>query len=484
MPLTSRIRRRRHLGLLFGDTPALRGARAAKAVATTRKGVDIPPEFTAHGYAVFLLHIAAELEHVLMVEYLYAGYSLGGPSVPVEHRAQVAGWRETILGIAKEEMGHMMTVQNLLRCLGGALNLDREDYPWDSKFYPFPFHLGPLTRNSLARYVYAEAPTPDLWQGEEADAIRAEALKGTSGEMLHRIGALYAKIEELFVDPDALCDEDFRSATFPYQANWDEWGRGYKGGRRGNTTGGSMPGTPDVLVLPVTSRTDALAALRAVATQGEANPSSSEEAPSHFARFLEIYRHFPAHGSATREVAENPIVTTGEAEPASEGDLITNEESANWAHLFNVRYHSLLVCLLHTFDYPGNLSETSQMTPRGLLVHSTFGEMYNIRALSEILMQAPLGDPHSSRRAGPPFQMPYTLKLPIDPTDRWRLHLDLLGSTRLLVEKLLGVPQQPHEIYLRTLCEVDRQTEAMIRAILEGRPVSRPANQRHHLTRT
>jgi hypothetical protein len=477
----SRIRRRRHLGLLFSDAPAaLLRPLASKAISKTQKGVDIPPEFTGHGYAVFLLHVAAELEHVLMVEYLYAGYSLGGPSVPVEHRAQVARWRETILGIAKEEMGHLLTVQNLLRCLGAALNLDREDYPWDSQFYPFPFHLGRLTRSSLARYVYAEAPAPDLWEGAEANAIRAEAMKGTSGNMLHRIGALYEKIEELFEDPTALCDEDFRSATFPFQANWDEWGRGYQGGRRGNSTRGSMRGTPDVLLLPVASRTDALAALRAVATQGEANPSSSEEAPSHFARFLEIYRQFPADGSAARDVAENPIVTSGEVEPASEGELITNEESAIWAHLFNIRYHMLLVCLLHSFDYPGNLMETSQMTPRGLLVHSTFGEMYNIRALSEILMQAPLSDSHSSRRAGPPFQMPYSLKLPIDPPDRWRLHLDLLGGARLMIEKLLELPHQLHKSYLQTLCQVDQQTEVLILAILEGRRVPRSSIQRHH----
>jgi hypothetical protein len=45
-------------------------------------------------------------------------------------------WQEVILGIAKEEMAHLITVQNVLRLIGGPLNLDRNDYPWDAPFYP------------------------------------------------------------------------------------------------------------------------------------------------------------------------------------------------------------------------------------------------------------------------------------------------------------------------------------------------------------
>src|SRR4029077_16718683 len=99
-------------------------------------------------------------------------FSLGGSQVPSAHWTEVSAWREIILGIAKEEMGHLMTVQNLLRCLGGPLNLDREDFPGDSEFYPFPFKLEPLTRQSLAKYVYAESPPPEHWKGAEAEEIR------------------------------------------------------------------------------------------------------------------------------------------------------------------------------------------------------------------------------------------------------------------------------------------------------------------------
>ena len=41
----------------------------------------------------------------------------------------VRAWQETILGVAKEEMGHLITVQNLLTVLGAARQFDRDDYP-------------------------------------------------------------------------------------------------------------------------------------------------------------------------------------------------------------------------------------------------------------------------------------------------------------------------------------------------------------------
>src|SRR5882724_1847039 len=116
------------------------------------------PEMTWKDHLVMLLHIGAEIEHSLMVQYLYAAYSLGGEQVPRRHRLMVRGWQTSILAVAKEEMGHFLTVQNILMLLGAPINLNREDLPWDVPFYPFPFRLEPLTLDSLACYVYAEMP--------------------------------------------------------------------------------------------------------------------------------------------------------------------------------------------------------------------------------------------------------------------------------------------------------------------------------------
>jgi hypothetical protein len=235
-----------------------------------------------------------------------------------------------------------------------------------------------------------------------------------------------------------------------------------------------MPGTPDLIVLPVTARTDAVAALQAIATQGEANSSDDDSAPSHFARFLRIFRQFPRDGtwSPARNVPQNPYVTTslnsGEDAAAKDGTPITHPAGKLWGHLFNIRYRLLLTTLLHCFEYPSNIDQDSQSTPRGLLVHATFGEMYNIRAISQILVTTPLRANQPDLMAGPPFQVPYTLKPPVDPLDRWRLHIELLQRSRDLAGHLLAVEGDKHRAYLQSLQEVDHQTRKSIEAMLRG----------------
>ena len=65
--------------------------------------------------AIFLLHIAGEIEHSLMVQYLYAAYSLDAHQVPGNRHENAVTWQHAILDIAREEMGHLITVQNPAR---------------------------------------------------------------------------------------------------------------------------------------------------------------------------------------------------------------------------------------------------------------------------------------------------------------------------------------------------------------------------------
>src|SRR5438477_7366657 len=105
------------------------------------------PPLPPRDEVIFLLHIAAEVEHALMVQYLYAAYSLKpAAQVPEDKQAMAKAWRKTLLGIAREEMGHLITVQNLLRLIGAPITLEREDYPFRGDLYPFHFRLEPLSR--------------------------------------------------------------------------------------------------------------------------------------------------------------------------------------------------------------------------------------------------------------------------------------------------------------------------------------------------
>jgi hypothetical protein len=64
----------------------------------------------------------------------------------------------------------LLSVENLLRFIGGPLNFDREDFPFLAFLYPFPFNLEPLTKTSLAKYVAAVS----LGRAEVAPPIGSE----------------------------------------------------------------------------------------------------------------------------------------------------------------------------------------------------------------------------------------------------------------------------------------------------------------------
>ena len=87
----------------------------------------------------YLLSQAAELEHGLMCEYLYAAFSLktsAGPGLREEQLAAVERWRGMILGIAAEEMLHWAVVQNLLTAVGSAPFVSRPHMPHQARGYP------------------------------------------------------------------------------------------------------------------------------------------------------------------------------------------------------------------------------------------------------------------------------------------------------------------------------------------------------------
>lgn len=433
---------------------------AAEAAA----GVEIPPEFNGRDYTVLLLRVAAEIEHSLMAQYLFAAYSLGGPGVPAERVVDVRAWQETLLGIAKEEMGHLVTIQNLLTALGAPLNFDRDDYPHFSPFYPFGFRLEPLSLDSLATYVCAESPAE--WDDEEAREIRSRA-QASAGAPVNRVGDLYERLLQLLEDPATLPDTAFDPATVAFQATWDEWGRGYREGQRGLEAMAALPDlpAPELVIVAVESRAAAAAALRQVSEQGEGFDIPENENSSHFRRFLAIYRMLTelgaGAGDVVRPLAANP--TTGPAEESGDPadpattTAITHPEAELWAHLFNVRYRKLLVNLSHAFQLADDPTDRTTLTPRGALIHRTFGEMYNLRAIAGLLVRLPVSaDQPDGARAGPPFQMPYTLVLPRSERDRWRLHRDLLEASGRLAGALrtAGVPGDG-QAYLAALSQWD-----------------------------
>ena len=454
--------------LLDGDrSPNLLGTAfigRTKLAAEGEPTVQLPPGYSGHDYAVFLLHIAAEIEHALMVQYLYAAYSLGGPQVPESRRETVGRWQDILLGIAKEEMAHFITVQNVLRVIGGPLNLEREDYPWDVPYAAMAFSLEPLTRASLARYVYVESP--DDWPAD-AEPFRKEitalAFEGQP-QRPKQVGKLYALMISVLNDPALVPEHLFQADTLAYQASWDEWGRGYRDGARGAVSEDSV--TPDLIIQTAYSRATAVAALQSVATQGEApNIDSALGEKSHFRRFFDVFREFPddaAGWSPSRPLAKNPTTVSD----LPDTTYLEDPASRAWAELLNLRYRMLLTYLGHSFRLSGGSGIEQDAKARGMVLHYTFGEMYNLRAISRILVQLPCGGPDRALRAGPAFEMPYSVDLPYAEHDTWRLHMDLFEAAAPMIERLLENADGDGKRYLHALAELDRSKARAIEAIL------------------
>ena len=176
------------------------------------------------------MHTAAEVEHALLVQYLFASYSVGDPpyrgsKVPSNSEVLTKRWRNDLSNIARQEMAHLATVQNLLRFIGGPLNLEREDFPFRSFLYPFKFNLEPLSKTSLAKYISAEMPK------EPGEPLMSEILQRATGTNdaipINRVGELYEELISIFKDEEKLPNHELRPHTAStLQASHDDWSFG------------------------------------------------------------------------------------------------------------------------------------------------------------------------------------------------------------------------------------------------------------------
>lgn len=431
------------------------------------------PRLTPRDEAVYLLHATAEVEHSLMVQYLYSSFSL-------RDEAPARDWAETILGIAREEMGHLACMQNVLLLLGGPVNFEREDFPFRTGLYPFPLQLEPLTLGSLAKYIAAERPavitdpTLDALYHEEIEPLtRAEA----DDEPVNRVGAVFERLLLLFRDPASvpegdptppLQDEDFRTDAGPALATLAEWGRGDPGIIIGPA--------PEEVGTPPAVRSAIRDVLTRIAQQGEGYPSASP-GDSHFDRFISVWQAYRAN------YPQAPVNDTGPGSPALPAPTnptpnasvgrhaITNENAKQWAHLFNVRYRMLLAALQHFFEF------TPPFAFRGTLTNMAFEEMRRVARIAKVLVNRPLGSESLADRAGPPFELPYALTMPDRERDRWRTHRDAVDSSIQLCEWM--IPNETTDPdFLTRLLGADRERRARLTRLMDGLPPDPQATPR------
>jgi rubrerythrin len=161
-----------------------------------------------------LLHEACEVEHALMVQYLFAAFS-----VKPAYASIVCFGIPTsndLLGVAVQEMQHLGKVNALLVALGASPSFVREDLPYEPEIYPFEFKLESLTQSSLAKYVYAEAPSEALDRKKAvtpADKKFLDLLERMLGSnrKYNHLGGLYANIISVLKEYIASPEENART---------------------------------------------------------------------------------------------------------------------------------------------------------------------------------------------------------------------------------------------------------------------------------
>ena len=162
------------------------------------------------GALIYSLAKAAELEHLIICQYLFAAFSLKRDAseglsekmVPV-----VTGWAKTLYEIAEQEMLHLSLVQNLLTAVGAAPHFSRPNFPVPPRAFPARLQIAlmPFGEEALRHFVYLERPEGvDIDDVEEVAALQqAQPLPDVDEDQIgpivadfETVGHLYRSIED------------------------------------------------------------------------------------------------------------------------------------------------------------------------------------------------------------------------------------------------------------------------------------------------
>jgi CDGSH-type Zn-finger protein/uncharacterized Fe-S cluster protein YjdI len=354
--------------------------------------VTTPGTIPTREQLLFNLYEAAELEHNLMCTYLYAAFSLrsGTAEGLTPHEAEVvARWRQTILQVAIEEMGHLTAVWNISAALGGAPRFGRANFPLDPGYLPagIVVKLVPFGEPALQHFVHLERPQSSSEPDGSGFAPEFAFERGTQtlrltptvtdyltvGEFYEQLGSCLLTFAQHHGDKLAFCGDpalQLSSAEVPLF------------GAR-----------------PVICSKTALAAFTAIREQGEGAPEHSDT--SHYSRFRTMHQELlalkaeSAHFSPAFPAAHNPVLR----KPLKpEGRVwIENEEAAHTVDLANSGYALMLRLLSYAYLVPRPDPEKS------LAIELGTGLMRAVTLLGERAARLPAGPSNPDCHAGMSF---------------------------------------------------------------------------------
>jgi len=355
-----------------------------------------PPIVVEHReQLIFLLREAAELEHAIMCEYLFAAFTLKRTADEGLTAAQVDAvdrWRDTVSLVARQEMLHLALVQNLLASVGAAPYFSRPDLPTQAHHFPpgVRIALVPFNESALRHFLYLERP-----EGVAFDEATAAALQRAR-----------PILDEHDIVPRA---QDFATVGHLYRAI--DIGFGWLTAKLGEAKLFIGPPTAQATsesfrwpeLVPVVDLASAHAAIDTIVEQGEG--TTGDWRTAHFGKFLAVFEEYIALRDAdpTFEAARPVVAGTVRPRPGDDVPIISDATTAQVADLFNVANEVVLLTLAryfaHTDETPPQLKTLANVAV-GLMVGA-------IRPLGELLTSLPFGPSHPGMTAGPTFELFY-----------------------------------------------------------------------------
>jgi hypothetical protein len=347
---------------------------------------------------IYMLCQAAEIEHGIMCQYLFAAFSLKqgeDEALTAEELDAVTRWRRVIAHVATEEMLHLALVQNVLSAIGAAPHLTRPNLPAPAHHYPAGVNLMlvPFGERALQHFMFLERPEGMALEGApDIDAPLHEAIPLVAeGDIVPQlqdfatIGHLYRSIEQglahlaekfgerhLFVGPP-------RAQATSTDFRWPE-------------------------LVPVTDLASAQRALDTILEQGEGARGHWETA--HFGQFVQIleeYRQMTAANPAFEPVRPVMFATVRRGEHDGSIPLIGDRVTSLCTDLFNVSYEVLLQILERYFAHTEE-TDAQLATLADAAVTLMAGVL---RPLGDLITTLPLGPEHPGFNAGPSFELFY-----------------------------------------------------------------------------
>ena len=350
---------------------------------------------------IYTLGKAAELEHLIMLQYLFAAFSLKqrvDEGLTPETLASVNRWRSTLLSIGEQEMLHLALVQNLLTAVGAAPRLARPNFPMPAYSYPagVRIELVPFGEAALRHFAFLERPEGMAIDDAEGFEAIEQAVALTHDEQdeivphlqeFDTIGQLYRSIqaglenlatrlgpERLFIGPS-------RAQATEQHFRWPE-------------------------LVAVTDLASARQAIDTIVEQGEG--ARGEWRDAHFGRLLDILDEYLDARRADPEFEPTRPVLAANVRPQATGitmPLITDPGTTRAMDLLNVAYEVLLQLLSRYF---ANTDETPEQLE--VLADVSVGLMYRvIKPLGTIVTTQPIGADMPGATAGPGFELFYAV---------------------------------------------------------------------------